>query len=116
MAESTRQLHVTPEEIEKGKTMAVVAYFIFFIPLLMDEYKTNKFVMFHTEQATALIIFYVIAALIAGVLSPFTCGLSFVLLFVPVVFLIMGVMNALNGKVQPLPLIGQYGEKFNFVK
>lgn len=112
MAESTRELHVTPEEIEKGKTMAVVAYFIFFIPLLMDEYKTNKFVMFHTEQATVLFVFNIIITIVATI----TCGIGGILYVAGLIFLIIGVMNALNGKMQPLPLIGQFGEKFNFVK
>lgn len=112
MAEPTRQLHVTPEEIEKGKTMAVVAYFIFFIPLLMDEYKTNKFVMFHTEQATVLFIFNIIMTIVATI----TCGIGGILYVASLILLIIGVMNAINGKVQPLPVIGQYGEKFNFVK
>lgn len=110
--QTTRILHVSPEEVEKGKTMAVVAYFIFFIPLLMDEYKTNKFVMFHTEQATVLFIFNIIITLVATM----TCGIGGFLYIASLVFLIMGVMNAINGKMQPLPLIGQFGEKFNFVK
>jgi len=48
MSESVRNLDITPEEIESGKTMAIIAYLIFFIPLLMDDMKKNKFVMFHT--------------------------------------------------------------------
>jgi uncharacterized membrane protein len=30
--------------------------------------------------------------------------------------MIMGIINAVQGKVQQLPVIGQYGEKFNLVK
>ena len=37
MAESTRQINVTPEEINAGKTMAIIAYFIFFVPLLVED-------------------------------------------------------------------------------
>jgi len=33
-----------------------------------------------------------------------------------VILLIMGIMNAANGEVKVLPVIGQYGEKFNLVK
>ena len=112
MAESTRQLHITPEEIEKGKTMAFVAYLIFFVPLLMDEYRTNKFVMFHTEQSIVLLIFNIAA----GIVGTITCGIGLILYIPWLIFLIMGCMNALQGKVQPLPLIGQFGEKFNLVK
>jgi uncharacterized membrane protein len=112
MAESTRNLNITPEEIESGKTMAFVAYLIFFIPLLMDEYKKNKFVMYHTEQSIVIVI----AWLIVGVLSTVTCGIGAVLMILPIVLQIIGIINAFGGKVAPLPLIGQFGEKFNLVK
>ncbi|MCX6161470.1 MAG: hypothetical protein NTV87_09075 [Ignavibacteriae bacterium] len=112
MAESTRNLNITPEEIESGKTMAFVAYLIFFIPLLMDEYRNNKFVMYHTEQSIVLLIVNIIFSIISTV----TCGIGLILYVASIVFLIMGIMNALGGKVTPLPLIGQFGEKFNLVK
>jgi len=56
MTESTRTLNITPEEIQQGKTMAIVSYLIFFIPLLMDDMRKNKFVMFHTEQSIVLLL------------------------------------------------------------
>lgn len=112
MAESTRNLNITPEEIESGKTMAFVAYLIFFIPLLMDDAKKNKFVMYHTEQSIVLLIVNVIMNIIGIV----TCGFGYILYIAVIVFYIMGIVNALGGKVVPLPLIGQYGEKFNLVK
>jgi len=112
MSESVRNLNVTPEEIESGKTMAIIAYLIFFIPLLMDDMKKNKFVMFHTEQSIVLLILNIAA----GIIGTITCGIGLVLYIPWVVFLIMGIMNAANGKMVPLPLIGQLGEKFNLVK
>lgn len=108
----TRQLNITPEEIESGKTMAIVAYLIFFVPLLMDDMKRNKFVMFHTEQAIVLFILNILAA----VLGTITCGIGLILYIPWLIFLIMGIINAAGGKVTPLPLIGQFGEKFNLVK
>jgi len=117
MAESTRNLNITPEEIESGKTMAFVAYLIFFIPLLMDEYKKNKFVMYHTEQAIVLVILNLAGFVLGTIGSMFCIGAIFYLInLFAFVLLIMGVINALGGKVVPLPLIGQYGEKFNLVK
>ena len=112
MTESTRNLNITPEEIQQGKTMAIVAYLIFFIPLLMDDMKNNKFVMFHTEQSIVLLILNIAA----GILGTITCGIGLVLYIPWVVLLIMGIMNAANGEVKVLPIIGQYGEKFNLVK
>jgi uncharacterized membrane protein len=110
MAESTRKLDITPEEIQQGKTMAIVAYILFFIPLLMDDMRKNKFVMFHTEQSLANFIL----AVIISILGSLTC-LGFFLGFVPLVFCIIGIINAANGEIKPLPVIGQYAEKFNLV-
>ncbi|MCB0721483.1 MAG: hypothetical protein KDC42_04180 [Ignavibacteriae bacterium] len=107
-----RQLNITPEEIESGKTMAIIAYLIFFVPLLMEDMRKNKFVMFHTEQSIVLVCLNVIASIVAFI----TCGIGLILYIPILVFLIMGIMNAANGKVQPLPLVGQFGEKFNLVK
>ena len=77
MAESTRQLNITPEEIESGKTMAFVAYLIFFIPLLMEDMRKNKFVMFHTEQSIVLVIVQVIGWILGTIGSMFCIGVVF---------------------------------------
>ena len=112
MADSTRQVTVTPEEVSSGKTMAIIAYLIFFIPLLMDDMRKNKFVMYHTEQAIALFILNIVL----GIVATITCGIGLILYVAWLVFLIMGIMNASKGEIKPLPLIGQFGEKFNLVK
>ncbi|MBL8007849.1 MAG: hypothetical protein JNJ56_09975 [Ignavibacteria bacterium] len=112
MSESTRSINVTPEEIQAGKTMAIISYLIFFIPLLMDDMRNNKFVMFHTEQAIVLLLLNIAA----GIVGSLTCGIGLVLYIPWVILLIMGMMNAANGELKPLPVIGQYGEKFNLVK
>lgn len=108
----TRQLNISPEEAEAGKTMAIIAYFVFFVPLLVEEAKTNKFAMFHTEQAIVLLIVNVIVAVIGTI----TCGIGLVLYLPLLIFYIIGIINAVKGEAKPLPLIGQFGEKFNLVK
>jgi uncharacterized membrane protein len=116
MTETTRSLNITPEEIESGKTMAILAYLIFFIPLLMEDAKKNKFAMYHTEQGIVLFIFSLIVYIVAAIIGMITCGIGFILYIVPVIYIVIGIINAAGGKVKPLPLIGQYGEKFNLVK
>ena len=117
MAESTRQLNITPEEIESGKTMAFVAYLIFFIPLLMEDMRKNKFVMFHTEQSIVLVIVQVIGWILGTIGSMFCIGVVFyIIVLFAWVLMVMGIINALNGKATVLPLVGQFGEKFNLVK
>jgi uncharacterized membrane protein len=112
MAESTRQVNYTQEDVNNGKTMAIVAYLVFFVPLLMDDMKRNNFVMYHVEQSIVLLIFN----LIAGVIGGITCGIGLILYIPYIIFLIMGIMNASKGECKPIPMIGQFGEKFNLVK
>ena len=115
--EETRQITATPEEIEKGKGMAIVTYFVIFIPLLMEDMRKNKFVMFHTEQSIVVVILYVIGWILGTIGAMFCIGaiLYLVCLFA-LVLQIMGIINAINGKMTPLPLVGQFGEKFGLVK
>jgi uncharacterized membrane protein len=111
MAE-TRQINITPEEAEAGKTMAIIAYFIFFVPLLVDEARNNKFAMYHTEQSIILLILQIIV----NIIGVITCGIGYILYLPVLVFYVMGIINAVQGQAKPLPLVGQFGEKFNLVK
>jgi uncharacterized membrane protein len=112
MAEEKRQLNITPEEINSGKTMAIIAYFIFFIPLLVEDAKNNKFAMFHTEQSIVLLILNVII----GIVGTITCGIGLILYLPLLVLYIMGIVYAAQGQVKEVPLVGSFGEKFNLVK
>src|SRR3989339_375758 len=100
------QPHTPPPAAEpKHNTlMAVVAYILFFVPLLTDA-KNDPFVKFHVKQG--LILF------IACVASAIFIRLPVIgwILMVPLnIFLfvawIMGILNALSGKQKHLPFIG----------
>jgi len=102
----------------KGKNvgMAVVAYILFFIPLL-TEAKNDPFVKYHVKQGLALFI----AAIVVWIVNS-------ILLFIPIlgwmlswlfslfllILVIIGIMNAARGEQKPLPVIGKFGEKFKF--
>ncbi len=45
-----------PRDIEDNKVMSVVAYILFFIPLIAGTYKTSPYTKFHTNQGTVLAI------------------------------------------------------------
>lgn len=124
MAE-TRQLNITPEEIESGKTMGILAYILFLIPLLTS--RDNKFAMFHTEQAIVLWIVFIVVYIalmlvniVIGMISDSIACVVSILGILPwiayLVLWVMGLMNAIGGKVKELPVIGQYGAKLNLVK
>jgi len=96
------------------KLWAVLAYFIFFLPLL-TEYKDDKFVRFHVGQGLVLLISSVVIWFLATfipIIGWFIIGpIGSVILFV---CWVIGVLNALGDKEQPVPLVGIFAEKFKF--
>lgn len=96
----------------KNTGMAVVAYILFFIPLL-TEAKHDSFVMYHVKQGFVLFIAAVIANILL-VLMPFLMLVGWALQIGVLILLVIGIMNALAGKEEPLPLIGQFADKAPF--
>lgn len=92
------------DDIEKNKGIAAVTYILFFLPYLAA--KDSKFAMFHANQSLVLLI----VSVVGNVVLPLIPILGWILwpffwLAVFVLWLI-GVINALNGKMKPLPVIG----------
>ena len=128
MADREILSQITDQEKSDGKIMAVLAYLgiLVFIPMFVS--KQNKFVMFHVEQGLALficsIVIYIVASIIDSVLYsvvditiPCFGGIVGGLLRLGIfILMIMGIINAVQGKVQKLPVVGDIGEKFNLVK
>ncbi len=88
--------------------IAAVAYIIFFIPLLVEP--KTEFKTFHANQGLLLLIFWVAGSIISSILATVLIGF-FIGAFVGIfgfIFLIMGIVNALNGKQDRLPLIGKW--------
>jgi len=116
---------ITEAEIQDGKVMAILAYIFFLIPLLAA--RSNKFAMYHTEQALinviicwgAYIVLTILAIILGNLASFIACGISiisYIIWLAYLVFFIMGLLNAAGGKVKELPVIGSYGAKLNLVK
>jgi len=105
--ETTTGSQFTPEEIEEGKGMAILAWIFWIIPLLAA--RDKRFAMFHTQQALALwisfiilyIIIWVLTFIVAQISSTLTCiitALGIIPWIVFVVFWIMGLITAIQGK------------------
>lgn len=93
-----------PADVEKNKVFAILAYLgiLFIVPLLAA--KESPFAMYHANQGLVLFLFAVALGIIGAV--P-VIGLISLLGWIPhVVFMIMGIINAANGQMKPLPLIG----------
>ena len=98
------------EENKKNTGMAVVAYLVFFIPLLTDA-KNDPFVKYHVKQGIVLLVSAIIAWLIIQALPVIGLVMAPLLDVAIIVLLIIGIMNAVKGVEKPLPLIGQFADK-----
>ncbi len=92
---------------ETNKWLCVIAYIgiLFFVPLVVDQ--NNQFYKFHANQALVLFLFAMIVN-VAGALIP-VLGWFLILPIggiMAFVFMIMGMLNAFNEQMKPLPLIG----------
>lgn len=102
---------MAPENKQKNISMAMVAYILFFFPLL-TEAKNDPFVKYHVKQGLLLFIGSFITMLVSWM--PVIHRFSWILGLAIFVLLIIGIMNAANGKEKSLPLIGHLADKFNF--
>ena len=89
--------------------MAVLAYIgiLFLIPLLAA--KDSKFARFHANQGLILFLAGIVASIASGILVwiPVIGWLISILLSIALlVFMILGIVNAAQGKAKELPLIG----------
>jgi len=96
---------------QKNIGMAIVAYIIFFIPLLTDA-KKDPFVKYHVKQGIVLFIVSVLVGIISYIL-PWQLSIISQLLEVCVfVLMVIGIVNASKGEQKPLPVIGKFGDQF----
>ncbi|MDR1765862.1 MAG: hypothetical protein LBR77_07220 [Lachnospiraceae bacterium] len=101
-----------------NKAMAIIAYIIFFIPLLIGAHKESPFVKFHTNQGTVLFIAslgYSIARWILGLvlyripyIGSLIMGLLNLASILFFVLCIIGIVNVVNGRCKELPIIGSF--------
>ncbi len=96
---------------QKNTGMAVVAYILFFIPLL-TEAKKDPFVKYHVKQGLLLFISSVAANIFGGISPWFLWWIDNLLYLALFVLMIIGIMNAIKGEEKPLPIIGKFGEQF----
>ncbi len=99
---------------EEGKTIAIIAYITIIgllIAFIMNNSKNNEFAKFHIGQSVRVAILGV-ANYVLGMLLP--SGLWFISSIISLgifVFWILGIVNAINLKDEPLPIIGTIGDK-----
>lgn len=95
-----------PGDIEKNKTMAGLAYIIFFLPLIACP--DSKFGRYHANQGLLLLILGFAGSIILSMIPIIGWLLLPLFSLFILVLAIMGLVNGLGGKVKELPLIGKY--------
>lgn len=96
------------EDIEKNKTMAGLAYLVFFLPLITCP--DSKFAKYHSNQALILLIFGIASSIIAFILIfvPIVGGLiGWLMRIVFLVYWVLGLVDAFGGKAKQFPFIGE---------
>lgn len=97
-------------DLSQVRLFGIIGYifpFLFFLPMVTD-HKNNSFAMYHANQQLILLLFVIIGNTAASILTVILIGL----LLYPVVWIfglvcmILGIMNVVNERKKPLPLIG----------
>lgn len=98
------------DDIVKNKAYAILSYFsvLVLIPLLLA--KDSKFARYHANQGLVLFIFEIIGSVIATIVGAISTGLgsicSGLIGLLVFVFIVIGLINAIEGRAKELPVIG----------
>ncbi len=119
-AQSAPRAEVQTDQPDCNKWFGVLAYLgpVLFVPMFVK--KDSKFARFHVRQGFNLLVFWVVltvARCTIGII-PYVGTYFFryvfdIGIFGVGVFAIIGIINALRGKMTPLPF---FGEKIDFLK
>lgn len=97
-------------DVSQVRLFGILGYIfpiLFFLPLVTDA-KDNAFAKYHANQQLLLLLFLIIGNTAASILTVILIGI----LLYPVVWvfglvcMVMGIMNVVNDRQKPLPLIG----------
>lgn len=101
------------KDAEENKVLGAIAYIwiLFLVPMFLK--KDSEFAQFHAKQGLVLFIFELIVMFLGWIpvigwfiLAPLGGIIAFILF-------LAGIINALSGKKEPLPLIGEFAAKIN---
>lgn|SRR5690554_1899235 len=101
-----------------NKTISIISYITiigWLIAYLIGKDKLDAFSKYHLRQSLGLAIVGIILNIITISISFLGMIVNLVGLLLLVLFII-GIINAVNGQMKPLPVIGKYFEdKFDFI-
>nr|WP_314288208.1 hypothetical protein [uncultured Capnocytophaga sp.] len=102
-----------------SKLTSILSYISFLWPLPFFAGKKDDSSVYHLRQGFGLMVLMIvyfivfkIIALISGTIASIFSYFGFVIL----AFMVIGIINVLNGEKKPLPFIGKSFEGFDFIK
>jgi len=95
-----------PADIEKNKTMAGLAYILFFLPLVACP--ESRYGKFHANQGLVLLILGIAGSIVLGIIPIIGWILLPIFSIAILALAIIGLINGFNGKAKELPLIGKF--------
>ena len=104
------EIQADPNDAEANKGMAIIAYILFFVPLLTGDCQKSPFVKYHTNQGLILFLCSVGGSIVSSIFMFIIIGafLLFVVGIASAALFIIGVINVVNGRMKPLPIIGKF--------
>ncbi len=99
--------------VEEGKTAAITSYILFvgvLIAMSMNSENKNSFASFHIRQALGISLTFISLGLI---ISNFDSLMISAPMWISVsVLWSYGIFSAINGTTKPIPLLGNYFQKW----
>ena len=94
------------EDIQANKVWAGLAYFLFFLPLIICP--ESRYARYHANQGLVLLIVSALGSIVLAIIPIIGWILSPIFGLGVLVLAIMGLVNGLNGQAKELPLIGKW--------
>lgn len=101
-----------PQDVNSNKGMAVLAYLSWLVLIPIFAAKESKFARFHCNQGIVLAIAEVVISVLTNILNDIP-GIGWIFDVIQgilgiafLVFCIIGIVNAANGRAKELPVIG----------
>ena len=101
-------------DIRNNKAMAILAYLSWLVLIPLFAARESKFARFHCNQGIVLAVAEIIAVIVLSILDGLPLiGWIFsiagsLLGLVCLLFAVLGIINATNGKAKELPIIGKF--------
>ena len=102
------------QDIRNNKAMAILAYLSWLVLIPLFAARESKFARFHCNQGIVLAVAEIIAVIVLSILDGLPLiGWIFsiagsLLGLVCLLFAVLGIINAANGKAKELPIIGKF--------